>query len=130
MEAFRKFNEPVYLHQVVARQKDGTLKRYADLPDALADAKNEAATEWRAHFHVPLFVESYGVLQSTQKDIVEVLEIHQQQPFTSHLEVETYTWEVLPEALRLPVQDSIVRELAFVRNLLNLESVVTANKHA
>ena len=130
IEAFQRFNEPVYLHQVVARQQDGSLKRYADLPDALAEANNSAATEWRAHFHVPLFVESYGVLQSTQKDIEQVLVLQKQQPFTAHLEVETYTWEVLPEALRLPVNESIVRELEFVQNLLKQKPVGTANEHA
>ncbi|MHA4845190.1 metabolite traffic protein EboE [Flavitalea antarctica] len=130
IQAFQQFNEPVYLHQVVARQQNGSLKRYADLPDALADAKNDATTEWRAHFHVPLFVESYGVLQSTQKDIEQVLAMQKQQPFTSHLEVETYTWEVLPEDMRLPINKSIVRELEFVQNLLKQEAAVEANNHA
>jgi hypothetical protein len=130
LKAFQQFNEPVYLHQVVARQENSSLKRYADLPEALADANNEATTEWRAHFHVPLFVESYGLLQSTQKDIAQVLGLQQQQPFTAHLEVETYTWEVLPEGLRLPVNESIVRELEFVQNLLKQETVGTANDHA
>jgi hypothetical protein len=120
-EAFRCFNEPVYLHQVVAKQKDGQLKRYADMPDALADAGNPAITAWRAHFHVPIFIESYGVLQSTQQDIEQVLFIHQRAPFTSHLEIETYTWEVLPDEMRLPLNDSIVREMQWVISLLKQE---------
>jgi len=112
--AFRKFNESTYLHQVIARQEDGRLLRYPDLPEALLDAGNESVREWRSHFHVPLFVKDYDVLQSTQSDIEDVLAIHKKQPFTSHLEIETYTWEVLPEALRLPMTDSIVRELEWV----------------
>ncbi len=48
-------------------------------------------TEWRAHYHVPIFIENYEVLQSTQKDIEQVLAIQDVQPFTFHLEVETYT---------------------------------------
>ncbi len=118
IDAFRHFDEPTYLHQVVARLSDGTLKRYADLPQALADAENPLAQEWRAHFHVPLFAEDYGLLQSTQKDIAQVLAIHQQQPFTAHLEIETYTWEVLPDNLKLPLQASIIRELQWVIRLL------------
>ena len=117
-EAFRQFNEPVYLHQVVARQEDGTLLRYPDLPEALEDIGNPGTTEWRAHFHVPLFIEDYGLLRSTQEDIIKILSIHQQQPITTHLEVETYTWEVLPEQMRLPVNESIVRELNFVKEIL------------
>lgn len=130
-QTFQQFNEPVYLHQVVARQENGTLKRYADLPDALADANNAATTEWRAHFHVPLFIENYGVLQSTQKDIEEVMALQKQQPFTSHLEVETYTWEVLPKEMQLPVNESIIRELEFVLHLLQQEPVeTTQTNHA
>lgn len=37
--AFRQFNEPVYLHQVIARRNDGTFLHYPDLPEALADEK-------------------------------------------------------------------------------------------
>jgi len=116
-DAFSGFDESTYLHQVVARQSDGSLTRYRDLPDALASASQEAA-EWRAHFHVPLFESDFGVLQSTNSDIVEVLNLHNAASLTSHLEVETYTWEVLPEALKLPLGDSIVREINWVKNQL------------
>jgi hypothetical protein len=117
-QAFHQFNESVYLHQVIAKNKAGTLTRYPDLPDALNDAANNMATEWRAHFHVPLFVQDYGALQSTQSDIREVLSIHKDSPLTTHLEVETYTWEVLPEELKLPLTESITREMQWVMNFL------------
>ena len=117
--AFGQFNEPTYLHQVIALLQNGTIKQYNDLPDALADADNMHVKEWRAHFHVPLFVKDYGVLQSTQEDIVDVLTIQQQQPFSAHLEIETYTWEVLPDDLKLPLQQSIIREIEWVVSLLN-----------
>jgi hypothetical protein len=118
INAFRQFNESTYLHQVVARQHDGTFIRYPDLPEALADAKNPEVREWRSHFHVPLFVEDYGALQSTQVDIQQVLSIHKQKPFSHYLEVETYTWEVLPDKLKLPIRESIIRELEWVTELL------------
>lgn len=118
MEAFQAFNESTYLHQVVAKQEDGSLKRYPDMPEALRTAADRGVSEWRAHFHVPLFVEDYGVLQSTQNDIRKVLSLHLQEQLTAHLEVETYTWEVLPDAMRLPLTESIVRELQFVLTLL------------
>jgi hypothetical protein len=118
-DAFSRFNEPVYLHQVVAKQKNEQLLRYADMPDALADAENPAVVSWRSHYHVPLFIENYGLLQSTQQDIREVLSIHRSAPFTSHLEIETYTWEVLPDEMRLPISDSIIREMRWVLQLLN-----------
>lgn len=112
------FDEPTYLHQVIARKNDGSLIRYPDLKEALAEGENPAVEEWRAHFHVPIFVEDMGLIQSTQSDIMEVLKLQKNNPFTAHLEVETYTWEVLPTALKAPLNDSIIRELAWVKNLL------------
>lgn len=113
--AFSAFNEPVYLHQVIARSKDQALLRYRDLPDALEDLENQQVEEWRAHFHVPLFIEHFGVLESTQDEIIEVLRMHEAEDLTGHLEVETYTWEVLPQALKLPIEQSIARELTWVK---------------
>jgi hypothetical protein len=116
LTAFEKFNESTYLHQVIARLTDGSLLRYPDLPEALAATDN--AKEWRAHFHVPVFSQDFGLLQSTQSDIINVLNIQTQNPFTNHLEVETYTWEVLPDALKIPLNQSIVRELEWVKHQL------------
>lgn len=117
LTAFSNFNEPTYLHQVVAKNSDGSLVRYPDLPNALA--AYDKAKEWRAHFHVPVFLENFGVLQSTQKDIVEVLKIQAEKKFTKHLEVETYTWGVLPNELKLPLTQSIIRELNWVKNIMS-----------
>ncbi|MBA4058478.1 MAG: xylose isomerase, partial [Marivirga sp.] len=116
IQAFRLFNESTYLHQVVSRQVDGSLKRYPDLPEALNDAGNPSTKEWRSHFHVPLFIQDYGLLKSTQEDIRKVLSIQAKLPFTNHLEVETYTWEVLPEPLKVPLAESIIREVEWVVN--------------
>ena len=113
---FMKFDEPIYLHQVLALQKSGDVKRYRDLPDAQPFLHDPDTTEWRSHFHVPVFLEDLGLLQSTQSDIREVLALHLQNPQTSHIEVETYTWGVLPAALQVPIADSIARELKWVMN--------------
>ncbi len=112
-DAFARFNEPTYLHQVVARMTSGELVRYPDLPDALAAFDGNHA-EWRAHFHVPIFVKEYGLLQSTQDDIGEVLRLLGESPFTNQMEVETYTWEVLPDDLKLDLVDSIEREMNWI----------------
>lgn len=109
-QAFAQFNEPTYLHQVVARTKSGELLRFRDLPDALA-AFNDDHVEWRSHFHVPIFVNKYGVLHSTQDDIVTVNNLLAERPFTNQMEIETYTWDVLPDDLKLNLVDSIEREM-------------------
>lgn len=121
IQVFEQFNESTYLHQVIARQQDGSLKKYRDLPDALEDAKNSPAIEWRSHFHVPLFVENYGLLQSTRQDIITILNLHRQHPLSKHLEIETYTWDVLPDTLKLPMTESIIRELEWVQESLRFK---------
>ena len=99
----------------------GQLKKYPDLPEALQQADDPSTIEWRSHFHVPLFVENYGALQSTQQDIIKVLGLHKQQSLTKHLEIETYTWDVLPDALKLPMTDSIIREMEWTIRVLSLK---------
>ena len=106
------------LRQVIAREKDGSLSRFRDLPGALEGLPESKAEEWRAHFHVPIFAEKFDLLSSTQDEITEVLLLQKKKPFAQHLEVETYTWEVLPADLRLPLQDSIIRELEWVKRIL------------
>ena len=57
----------------------------------------------------------YGQLKSTQEDILEVLEYLKRDEMKYHLEVETYTWEVLPHDIQLDIVASIVRELQWVK---------------
>jgi len=92
---------------------------YPDLPEALADADDPEVNEWRAHFHVPVFSEQFGILESTQQQIRQLIEMQKNSPMTSHLEIETYTWEVLPSFLKLPLHESIIRELQWVMELLD-----------
>ncbi|MEI9953754.1 MAG: metabolite traffic protein EboE [Pseudomonadota bacterium] len=117
LEALRAFSDGVYLHQTVV-QSEGRLTRYADLPDALAQAPVSGA-EWRVHFHVPIFMPELGLFESTQADLVPLLRELATIVDCPHLEVETYTWDVLPEAFRnVPVEVAIARELNFVQDTL------------
>ncbi|MEM9829828.1 MAG: metabolite traffic protein EboE [Bacteroidota bacterium] len=116
IQAFESLVESTYLHQVVARQADGELLHYPDLPQALEHIDGPEIVEWRTHFHVPLFVPSYGVLNSTQDAILEILSILKETPIAQHLEVETYTWEVLPKDIQVGLAQSITRELQWVQN--------------
>ena len=120
IEELKKYQEPVYLHQVKALRKDGTYQEFKDLDEAFEAYKPETYDEWRVHFHVPLFLETYGLLESTQQEIRETMEIQKESPFTRHLEIETYTWGVLPSAYQLPMADSISREIKTITDLLGL----------
>jgi sugar phosphate isomerase/epimerase len=107
-EELRAFADPVYLHQVTER---GSLRTWPDLPEALAANGNQ---EWRVHFHVPIFVERYGALESTQEHLRRCIERVE----TAHLEIETYTWDVLPADLKASSVDSIAREYEWVLGVL------------
>ncbi|HLR37722.1 MAG TPA: hypothetical protein VK084_06740, partial [Chitinophagaceae bacterium] len=116
LQELKKFDEPVYLHQVVAKNKKDALLRYRDLPEALHSKEALDCKEWRAHFHVPLFVKDYGLLESTQEEIKEAVLIQKKKKPSAILEVETYTWDVLPQDLKQSLSDSIIRELKWVIN--------------
>jgi hypothetical protein len=110
----RPFAESTYLHQVVERRAGG-LARFPDPDVALDDAAGAAATgERRIHFHVPLFTDRYGDLGSTQDVVRQTLAEAARTRFTRHLEIETYTWDVLPPGLKIDVSDSIAREYRWV----------------
>ena len=117
LKVIAQYNEPTYLHQVVAQRKDGSFVKFPDLTEAIAGF-DDSISSWRVHFHVPLFLENYGVLSSTQSDIVDTIDVHKQKPFTNHLEIETYTWGVLPTEFQAPLNESIIREINWVKGLL------------
>jgi hypothetical protein len=109
------FAEDVYLHQVIVRQPDGSLVRFKDIDLALASplARTSAPTsEWRVHFHIPLHSQPPGEFDTTADHILGLLKELQAEPkLCSHLEMETYTWSVLPEGLKSrDVSDQLVEE--------------------
>jgi sugar phosphate isomerase/epimerase len=107
-EELRAFADPIYLHQVT---EAGSLRTWPDLPEALSANGSE---EWRVHFHVPIFIERYGALESTQEHLRRCIE----RVDTAHLEIETYTWDVLPADLKASSVDSIAREYEWVLDVL------------
>ena len=113
--ALARFNEPTYLHQLIARDDNGALTRYSDLGEALAPGGAQNGDEWRVHFHVPVFLETLPEFDTTQSFLREILAIHRKAPISPHLEVETYTWDVLPDDLVAgSVEDAVTRELEWV----------------
>ncbi|MFW5834338.1 MAG: metabolite traffic protein EboE [Pseudomonadota bacterium] len=117
--ALAPFAEPTYLHQVIARRPDGTLLALLDLPLALERGAESDGEEWRIHFHVPIFLGELEHFATTRPFLEEVLARHRARPVSPHLEVETYTWDVLPEAHRqVAMDEAIARELTWVRERL------------
>lgn len=114
-----RFDDGVYLHQVVQRT-GARLDRFLDLPEALAAYRRDGgAPEWRVHCHVPVFMAEAGIAATTQPFLAEILDLQRSRSISRHLEVETYTWDVLPPALReLDMATAIARELAWCRDRL------------
>lgn len=112
------FAESTYLHQVIEQRFPDQLHHYEDLGDALSAIETTNAIEWRTHFHVPIFIERYPPFASTQDHITAVLKQLPQVPDCTHLEIETYTWEVLPAAMKLDILASIYREYEWVLSAL------------
>jgi hypothetical protein len=51
-----------------------------------------------------------------------VIELAARNAFTHHLEIETYTWDVLPPGLKIDLTDSIAREYDWVLGVLHLNA--------
>jgi sugar phosphate isomerase/epimerase len=104
------FAEDVYLHQVVARDARGGLTRFRDLDAAL---RSEVSfEEWRVHFHIPLHCPPAAWFEPTTDHLLGVLDVLAAEPgLCAHLEMETYTWDVLPPELKgRDVVDSLAAE--------------------
>ncbi|MGP8201732.1 MAG: metabolite traffic protein EboE [Limisphaerales bacterium] len=100
LAALAAFADDTWLHQVVSRAADGKLTRYRDLEAALAAPKSPEE-EWRVHFHIPLHSPPADWFENTTDHLLGVLDVLQANPrLCSHLEMETYTWEVLPPELK------------------------------
>lgn len=100
----RTYADGVYFHQTLVRADDGSICRFKDLEVALASplaCELAPAADWRVHFHVPLHSRPSGPFETTADHIQGLLTLLKANPaLCQHLEMETYTWAVLPEALR------------------------------
>ena len=106
------FQESCYLHQSVGRTGDGQLIRFDDLDQAIA-AQPAGIEEWRVHFHVPVYLENTGECGSTRFFLEQILPLL---PTGLPLEVETYTWTILPDELKNgSVTDCLVAEIDWVK---------------
>lgn len=109
------FCDPCYLHQVIIRNPEGSFRHYTDLPDALGMHQGRKGDEWRVHFHLPIFWEGNNGLGTTNRSIVELLPLLDDRML---LEIETYTWQVLPPELRtVTIADSIIREILWLKGV-------------
>jgi hypothetical protein len=119
VEVLRRYADTVYLTQTM-QMRDGELTRFLNLEDAFAQWESDPGPrEWRVHFHVPVFLDDLGALRSTRFAIEDALRVHSQQQLSPQLEIETYTWDVLPDELKTgDIVDYVCREIEWVRGQL------------
>ncbi len=121
------FAEDRYLHQTGRRTEGGGFELAEDLPPLLAAADRQDSVggdrRWVVHFHVPIFLERFGHLSTSQGDVVRCLRTLADpalsMDFTGHLEIETYAWTVLPQSMRQQgLAADIAEEFRWLRRTL------------
>jgi hypothetical protein len=120
VEALQRFAKTVYLSQTVEK-KNGKITKFLNLEDAFAARqKDPGPREWRTHFHVPVFLDDLGGKFGTTRFALEAaLKMHKEKPLSGQLEIETYTWDVLPDHLKTgDIVDYVCREIEWVRSQL------------
>ncbi len=119
VEALKRYAKTIYLTQTLEK-KDGKLNRFLNMDDAIAAyEKAPGPREWRIHIHVPVFLDDLGPFRTTRFAIEDALRFHKKKPLSRQLEIETYTWDVLPENLKTgDIVDYVCRELDWVRGRL------------
>jgi hypothetical protein len=113
--ALRKYAETIYLTQTLER-RNGSSAKYLNLEDAFAAWESDPGPrEWRVHIHVPVFLDDLGAFRSTRFAIEDALAFHKTLPLSRQLEIETYTWDVLPDDLKHgDIVEYVCRELEWV----------------
>ena len=119
VDALQPFAKTIYLSQT-CQLKDGKQTWFLNLEDAFeAFQKDPGPREWRTHFHVPVFLNDLGAFGTTRFALEQALAFHKKTPLSTHLEIETYTWDVLPDHLKTgDIVEYVTRELDWVKGQL------------
>jgi hypothetical protein len=119
IDVLHRYAQTIYLTQTLEK-KDGKFTMFLNLEDAFAAWKsNPGPREWRTHIHVPVFLDDLGPFRTTRFAIEDALKFHKANPVSRQLEIETYTWDVLPDSLKTgDIVDYVCRELEWVQEQL------------
>jgi hypothetical protein len=120
VDVLKRFAETIYLTQTYEK-KDGQISKFLNLEDAFAAWRPSSdAREWRTHIHVPVFLDDLGAFRTTRFAIEDALRFHKANPLSRQLEIETYTWDVLPDSMKTgDIVDYVCREIEWVREQLS-----------
>ena len=124
-ELRESYVEGRFLHQTrIKNGKNGKVVDLDDLPQAIA--QGDWSSPWRVHYHLPLFIDEVNeneFLTSTVSEMVRAYKWGIENRYCEHFEIETYTWNVLPENIRPRTSENLAtgisREFNYVKNCLN-----------
>ncbi len=115
IEYLEKFNDGIYLHQSVLKKDNGEMIHFLDLEN-IKEISPETEGEFRVHFHVPLFLNKFERASGTDDFTKEIIKIYKKNKMTSHLETETYTFDVLPPEFKLQkIEECLAKELEWCK---------------
>jgi sugar phosphate isomerase/epimerase len=121
----KEFDEPKYLHQTYIASASASPNEHAggyrsDISVALAEEPLLGTiTLARSHFHVPIYWDEPGDFGSTQKELIKAIAAIKELQLDCPLEIETYTWSVLPKELQAPtLHEGIAREFHWAEEQL------------
>jgi hypothetical protein len=119
VDTLKRYAKTIYLTQTLEK-RDGKINRFLNVDDAIAAfEKDPGPREWRTHIHVPVFLDDLGEFRTTRFAIEDALRFHKAKPLSRQLEIETYTWDMLPESLKTgDIVDYVCREIDWVRGQL------------
>jgi hypothetical protein len=120
VDSLQRYADTIYLTQT-KEKKEGRFHMYLNLEDAFAAwKKDQGPREWRTHIHVPVFLDDLGPFGTTRFAIEDALKFHKANPVSRQLEIETYTWDVLPSNLKTGnIVDYVCKELEWVQEQLS-----------
>ncbi len=117
-----QYAEPRYLHQTIGSLNNGDLYRVVDLTRKFLlapDPRIKETKKLRVHFHVPIDAISLGSLGTTHQELKQALATVKELDYAPHLEVETYTWEVLPGDQKPSLVEGLTREIQAAQRLID-----------
>ncbi len=116
VETLSRYADTIYLTQTLERS-NGAITKFLNVEDAFtAWREDPGPREWRVHIHVPVFLEDLGAFRTTRFAIEDALRSHRAAPLSGQLEIETYTWDMLPDDLKTgDIVEYVCRELEWVR---------------
>ena len=120
VDTLKRYAKTIYLTQTLEK-RDGRINRFLNVDDAIAAfEKDPGPREWRTHIHVPVFLDDLGQFRTTRFAIEDALRFHKQKPLSRQLEIETYTWDMLPDSLKTgDIVEYVCREIEWVRGQLS-----------